>query len=126
VSNTPHRSTCLIVEDQALIGMAIEAYLEDAGFEPAFVSSGRQAMSWLERTTPQCAILDYELKDGLCTELARELRRRGVPFVVYSGHQRSVSAEIELQEAPWIEKPAARAELVEAITAAAIRSPRLG
>jgi DNA-binding response OmpR family regulator len=125
VSNTSHRSSCLIVEDQALIGMAIEAYLEDAGFEPAFVASGRQAMSWLENTTPACAILDYQLKDGSCTELARELRRRGVPFVVYSGHQRSVSVEIELQEVPWIEKPAARAELVDAITAVAVRSDRV-
>ena len=24
---------CLLVEDQALIGMALEAYLEDAGYE---------------------------------------------------------------------------------------------
>jgi DNA-binding response OmpR family regulator len=125
VSNTPHRSSCLIVEDQALIGMAIEAYLEDAGFEPAFVSSEHQAMSWLESATPQFAILDYQLRDGPCTELARELRRRGVPFVVYSGHQRSVSVEMELQEVPWIEKPAARAELVQAITTVAIRCDRL-
>ncbi len=113
------RSSCLIVEDQALIGMAIEASLEDAGFVPALVASGDQALSWLASATPQCVILDYELKDGPCTALARELRRRGVPFVVYSGHRRSASVAIELQDVPWIEKPAARADLIEAVTTAA-------
>ena len=119
VTGTARRSSCLIVEDQALIGMAIEAYLEDAGFVPALVSSGDQALSWLASATPQCVILDYQLKDGLCTDLARELRRRGVPFVVYSGHRRSPSVAVELQDVPWIEKPAARADLVDAVTTAA-------
>ena len=119
MTDTSLRSSCLIVEDQALIGMAIEAYLEDAGFVPALVSTGDQALSWLASATPQCVILDYQLKDGPCTDLARELRRRGVPFVVYSGHSRNASVAIELQDVPWIEKPAARADLVLAVTTTA-------
>jgi DNA-binding response OmpR family regulator len=115
-------SSCLIVEDQALIGMAIEAYLEDAGFVPALVSSGSEALSWLESATPQCVILDYQLKDGVCTDIARELRQRGVPFVVYSGHRRNTSNALIFRDVPWIEKPASRADLVDAVTMAAIRS----
>jgi DNA-binding response OmpR family regulator len=111
-----------VVEDQALIGMAIEAYLEDAGFVPGLVSSSAQALSWLETATPACVILDYILKDGPCTVLARELRRRGVPFVIYSGHHRDPDA-VELQDVPWIEKPAARADLLAALTTAAASPP---
>jgi DNA-binding NtrC family response regulator len=118
------QSSCLIVEDQALIGMAIEAYLEDAGFVPALVSSEDQAMSWLECATPQCVILDYQLKDGLCTELARALKQRGVPFIVYSGHSRSEAIADELQGVPWIEKPAAREDLIAAVMRAASDRPR--
>jgi DNA-binding NtrC family response regulator len=124
VPDTILQSSCLIVEDQALIGMAIEAYLEDAGFVPALVSTENQAMSWLECATPQCVILDYELKDGLCTGLARALKQRGVPFVVYSGHSRSAGVADELQGVPWIEKPAAREDLLAAVMRVASDRPR--
>ena len=112
------KTSCLIVEDQALIGMALEAYLEDAGFVPGLVSSGAQALSWLDRATPDCVILDFQLKDGPCTRLAAELRRRGVPFIVYSGHHRHYEVD-ELRDIPWIEKPAARDELLDAVRRAA-------
>jgi DNA-binding response OmpR family regulator len=112
------KTSCLIVEDQALIGMALEAYLEDAGFVPGLVSSGAQAMTWLDRATPDCVILDFELKDGPCTRLAAELRRRGVPFIVYSGHHRH-DDDAELRDIQWIEKPAARDELLDAVRRAA-------
>jgi DNA-binding NtrC family response regulator len=118
------QSSCLIVEDQALVGMAFEAYLEDAGFVPALVSSEDQAMSWLQCATPQCVILDYQLKEGVCTALARALKQRGVPFIVYSGHSRSLSIADELQDVPWIEKPAAREDLIAAVIQAASDRPQ--
>jgi DNA-binding NarL/FixJ family response regulator len=50
-------------------------------------------MEWLSTHTADVVILDYSLKDGPCTRLARALREHGIPFVVYSGHQRTI--------APW-------------------------
>ena len=47
--------------------------------------SAAEALAWLERDAPSVAILDYSLKDGPCTALARTLRERGVPFIIYSG-----------------------------------------
>jgi DNA-binding response OmpR family regulator len=105
--------TCLIVEDAALIGMAMESYLEDQGFECATVGSAHQGAAWLDRHAPSVAIVDYQLADGPCTELLPMLRARGVPFLIYSGSRRQTSGE--LRDAIWISKPASRATLLDAV-----------
>src|SRR3954451_23377646 len=71
---------CLVVEDQALIGMALEASLEDAGFRIADpFGRAEEATAWLGRHTPDIALLDLVLGDGPCTRLATTLRERQVP-----------------------------------------------
>ncbi len=112
----PSRPCCMVVEDQALIAMAIEAQLEDAGFEVAgpFDSSAK-ALLWLEDAMPCVAVLDVMLRDGPCLGLAKALRRRGIPFAVHSGLVVPPDAPPELREAPWIAKPARRGDLVAAI-----------
>jgi DNA-binding response OmpR family regulator len=108
-----HRPLCLIVEDQALVGMAIEAYLDDAGCDVAGPFCSRAAaMAWLDKQTPEVAILDYVLKDGACIELASALRQRGVPFLIYSGYSPGSDIPPELRDAPWIEKPCAREDML--------------
>jgi DNA-binding response OmpR family regulator len=52
----------LIVEDQALIGLALEAYLEEVGFgDCETVPSAAEAMEWLSTHTADVVILDYSL-----------------------------------------------------------------
>jgi DNA-binding response OmpR family regulator len=111
----PSTRRCLIVEDQALIGLALEAYLEEAGYDPVgpFATNG-EALRALEADAPDVAILDVLLKDGPCTPLVRELRRRGVPFAIYSG-VRPAAVPPELKGVPWLEKPVAREELIKAL-----------
>jgi DNA-binding response OmpR family regulator len=111
------RLRCLIVEDQLLIAMSLEAYLEDVGYDLAgpFVTRA-DALEWLETATPDLAILDYKLNDGSCVELARTLRERGVPFVVYSGQRPDRSLPPEFQGMPWIEKPCPRATFLDVLT----------
>ena len=111
--------SCMIVEDQALIGLALEAYLNDLGFEAGEpLSSAAAALDWLDTNTPSVAILDYTLQDGPCPTLIRRLAERGIPFVIYSGHKRSV-APPELQNVPWITKPCDREVLLAALIRAA-------
>jgi DNA-binding response OmpR family regulator len=109
---------CLIVEDQVLIAMSLEAYLEDVGYELAgpFRSNG-DALAWLENSTPDLAILDYKLNDGLCVDLARTLKLRGVPFVIYSGDRQASDMPPEFEGAPWIEKPCPRQVFLDVLTA---------
>jgi len=107
--------SCLIVEDQALLGLALEAYLEEMGFGLCeTTSSAKGALEWLSVNTPSIAIIDYFLADGPCTALTRALRQREIPFVIYSGHRRSV-APAELQDVPWLTKPCDRLALLAAL-----------
>jgi DNA-binding response OmpR family regulator len=112
----PDQPCCLIVEDQALIALSIEAYLEDVGYEAAgpFRSSA-EALVWLETHTPQAAILDYRLAEGTCTALAQELMRRQIPFMIYSGHSRGRDVSGVFKNAPWLEKPCPRDDLLRAL-----------
>jgi DNA-binding response OmpR family regulator len=120
---TPVR--CLLAEDQALIGMALEAYLEDAGYDVAgpFATSAA-ALASLETQPPQVAIIDYKLRDGCCLKLVHALRDSGVPFLVYSGLPRLPEQSPEFDGVPWLEKPTDRPELLMAL--ALLVSARLG
>lgn len=102
----------MIVEDQALIGMSLEASLEEAGFavEGPFMSNA-QALRWLENDAPDIALLDIMIKDGTSIEIARELKSRGIPFAIYSGLPQKKDGPPELQNVPWLEKPISRETL---------------
>jgi len=99
----------MIAEDQILIGLALEAYLEEAGFKVAgLFATNATALRWLEQCTPDLALLDVMLADGQCVLLARELKRRQVPFAVYSALPSTEDVPPELRGVPWLEKPARR------------------
>ena len=111
------RPCCLIAEDQTLIGMSLEAYLDEMGFVVAgpFTRQG-EALAWLASNVPNLAILDYKLGEETCADLARELNARGVPLIVYSGTARGLDVPPELQAACWLEKPVPRSELLRVVT----------
>jgi CheY-like chemotaxis protein len=111
----PSPPRCLIAEDQALIALSLEAYLADAGYEPLGpFATNSEALRSLETAVPDVALLDVLLKDGPCTPIVRELRRRGVPFAIYSG-VKPAAVPPELADVPWLEKPVAREALIEAL-----------
>ncbi len=107
---------CMIVEDQFLIGMSLEAYLEESGFavEGPFVSRA-QALHWLATDVPDIALLDIMLKDGTSLEIAHVLRSRGVPFAIYSGLPPKENRPVEWQDVPWLEKPVSRETLANTL-----------
>jgi two-component SAPR family response regulator len=107
---------CMIVEDQALLGLSLEAYLEETGFEvagPFFTNA--EALRWLEAETPDLALLDIMLKDGTSVRIARILKDRGVPFAIYSGLRPEAQGPPEFQDVPWLEKPVGRDALWETL-----------
>jgi DNA-binding response OmpR family regulator len=118
MSDPPHPSalqTVLVAEDNAMIGFDITDALEAAGY--AILGPARScsdAFSWLERSLPDVAILDAMLKDGPCTELARELQNRKVPFIIYSGRSHREFA-VEFVNTKWLEKPCAHVHLLTAL-----------
>lgn len=127
---TAQQPCCLIAEDDAIIGLALEGDLEEVGLAVAgpFVSVA-DALSWVEHNTPEIAILDFKLKDDLCTDLARTLLGRGVPVIFCSGYLRGPDLAPELGGVTWLEKPVERSKLLEAMAhvapSLAYRLPRL-
>lgn len=112
ITDQPH---CLVVEDQTLIAISIETYLEEAGIVVQTVASIAEARAWLAANTADIAIVDFMLKDGPATELAGELTRRAIPFVIYSGYSPGQSMPSELHGVPWLEKPTSRDDLLKVV-----------
>lgn len=77
--------TIMIVEDNALIAMTVEATLSDAGYKvlgPAASTKGAIAIA--EQTPPRIALMNIELRDGSSgIELARTLKQRWGTTVIF-------------------------------------------
>ncbi len=97
----------LLAEDEAIIAIELDESLKDAGFAVAGpFATCAQAEAWLETGEPDAAILDHALKDGPCDKLIRELSRRAVPTIVFTGHD-APPPQAELSSATWVTKPIA-------------------
>jgi DNA-binding response OmpR family regulator len=113
-----YTSTCLVlvVEDHGVVAMALEDDLTNAGYTVAGpFSTCSDALPWLSTQTPDLAVLDIMLKDGPCKDLAAELTRRDVPFVVYSASSQHRNTLTEFMNAIWIEKPATGRMVLQAL-----------
>ena len=107
----------LLAEDQFVIGMSLADELEAHGFEMAGTfASCAEALACLVEDAPDVAILDIKLSDGSSLPLARELRRRNVPFIVFTGSQGMEEGfRTEFPDVPWIGKPASANTLIRAV-----------
>ena len=92
--------------------MSKQQALEAAG---PFRSSSL-ALDWLDARTPDVAIIDPALDEGVGALLVQALRSRGVPLVVYTDEARQPEVAPELQTVPWFEKGAGRADLLATLT----------
>jgi DNA-binding response OmpR family regulator len=118
VSATPEssrsRPVILVAEDEAIIAIELADSLTRAGFAVAGpFATCAQAENWLKTGAPDAAILDNLLQDGPCDALATDLSRRGVPVIMFSGHEeRHVPSA---WNATWVMKPVAFPILLDAL-----------
>jgi DNA-binding response OmpR family regulator len=76
----------LVVEDDYLISMNLESTLAEAGAEIAGVSrTVKDALALAKQNGVAAAILDFRLGCETVEPVARQLSRRGIPFVFYTG-----------------------------------------
>jgi CheY-like chemotaxis protein len=109
----------LIVEDDVLLAMALERLLEIQGCSilgPAPKQS--KALALLERTRPDAAVMDLNLRGERPLALAEALVRLKVPFVILSGYSKSETEDPIFRHAPRLEKPATSVALIAALTEA--------
>lgn len=100
-------SRILLVEDQMLIAMDVEAMLSDRGFSSVTTASSvSEALRVIASTAPQLAILDVNLgADSTSLPIAEELIGRGVPFVFATGYGDGGILPGDMKHVPVVRKP---------------------
>ncbi|MBP7865109.1 MAG: response regulator [Acidobacteria bacterium] len=78
------REVILVVEDDAALAELITGILQDEGWKAEKVGTGKDALEWLSRNTPDLVLLDYSLPD---TTAARFIEQVTVmpPFIIATG-----------------------------------------
>lgn len=109
----------LIVEDEALIAMAVEEEIRLLGAtETLLAYNKQQALEAIEQFRPGFAVLDVSLTDnGDDFELADTLADRGIPFIFSSGHLAGELPDRHVGR-PFVAKPMQSTDLYEAVTMA--------
>ena len=96
----------LIVEDEFLIAMALEALLTSHGWRVLGpVLSIEDALSLLRTKRPDAAVPDLNVKDRFITPVAEALLAWGVPFLVASAQGFREPGIGFLANVPWVDKP---------------------
>lgn len=101
--------TILLLEDEPLILMDLEYAVQDYGCSVLSAASCGEALDHLERDAASItvAVLDVSLGgDATCLPVARELSRRGIPFILHSGDLDRHDETIRGLNADLIAKPA--------------------
>lgn len=104
-SRTTARGRLLVVEDEALIAMALAQDLTKLGWDivgPAATVS--EARRLLADTLPDVAVLDVNLRGELVYPLAEWLRAQRVPFVFCSGYEH-LETHSAYDQWPRVRKP---------------------
>ena len=120
----------LVVEDETLIAMDIEAALQALGCE-VVGPTGKLATALLLADSEEldAAILDVTIRGGKVFPVAEQLLARGVPFVLASGYGDWALPE-HLRNQQRLTKPFTSAELEEKIrflcSEVATRKPMAG
>lgn len=110
--------TILIVEDEPLIAMMLEDFLESLGHSIAGTCDSVEcALDEVRRGGFDLAILDVNLKGENVWPVASLLRERNVPFVIATGGHVDPPPP-EFNDAPVIEKPYTVDRVTPAIDAA--------
>lgn len=104
-ARTPSRGRLLVVEDEAMIAMALAQDLSRLGWDivgPA--ASVGEARGLLANAIPDAAVLDVNLGGELVYPLAEWLREHRVPFVFCSGYEQ-LDSHSAYDQWPRVRKP---------------------
>jgi two-component system, response regulator PdtaR len=108
----------LVVEDEALLAMQIEALLREAGYEPVGQAvEAREAVELARVTHPQLALVDLNLRDGRSgPDVMRELtREHSVVGLFITANRRLVPADFA-GAAGVLSKPFTERAFLQALT----------
>ncbi|WEF24216.1 HWE histidine kinase domain-containing protein [Paracoccus sp. S3-43] len=96
----------LLVEDQTLIAMSLQAELEDHGLHvTGRAATVAAALALIQADPPDLAVLDVNLTAEDSLPVAETLRARTIPFVFATGYGRDIGLPEGFAEIPIVGKP---------------------
>jgi PAS domain S-box-containing protein len=105
----------LVVDDEPIVAMDIEAALLDHGIDVAGpAGSIESAQALIDAGGFQAALLDVNLGGRKVDELAAALTRLDIPFAFLTGYERKDLPQA-FRQAPMLAKPFSRAEVIDAL-----------
>lgn len=107
----------LIVEDEALIAMSMQADLEDEGFDVHCAITVPDALRQISSTLYDAVVLDYNVGGTTSIDFANTLREQRIPFVLCSGSEPTEDIEA-FRGIKLVTKPYRPEDLTAAVMAA--------
>jgi DNA-binding NtrC family response regulator len=108
----------LVVEDEVLVSLDLEAILSDAGADVEVCRTAQAALDRLTRAPITVAILDVRLGADTVSPVASRLAERGIPFVFYTGQSACDPILSNWPDRKIVAKPARSASIVRALAEA--------
>jgi DNA-binding NtrC family response regulator len=109
-------ASLLVVEDEILVLLELEAILREAGAEDIHLCRDvASALARIESDKITAAILDVRLGQQVVTPVARALAERGTPFLFYTGQAATEPLLKEWPKNRILPKPARSHTIVEAL-----------
>jgi CheY-like chemotaxis protein len=111
--------TALILEDEPILGFALEDMLIDLGFaETKLTTTLEEARDYLAGQAPEVAVLDVNIHGERSYGLAETLLERRIPFVFATGYG-DAEHPPGLRHIPTLTKPYGLEDLRAALAATA-------
>jgi len=108
--------TFLLVEDNMIIAMDAEKFIDDLGAEKILTASNvSEALNFIERDEIGCALLDLNLGAENSLPVARVLRSKGIPFAFATGYGDTSQLLKDYPDVPVLTKPYEKAVLAEVL-----------
>lgn len=116
--------TALVLDDEMLIALDVEAMLLDLGYASVtVVPTVNEALAYLMAERPDVAVIDFHLRGRNCGPVASVLRDLGVPTIIHSGTNFDPEYHGKFfAEFPWLGKPSSQEHLASAVAAAITQS----
>ena len=109
-------ASILVVEDEPLVAMTMEAALRGAGWKVIGATSTLAgAVSLARSATCSAAVLDVNLRGERVDEVAAILHERGIPFLFVSGYDRGNLPPTFRDSAGFLSKPFSDRLLVQTV-----------
>ena len=111
--------TVLLVEDNLIIALDTEHFLEDLGASKVLTASSvAEALRLIDEEELTCAVLDLNLGAETSIEVARKLTEKAIPFAFATGYGEASELLADFEQVPVLTKPYDKTLLAAKLTAA--------